>query len=171
MYFKMTRLGFQAEPSHQCEHPTARIRNSKPTLKIWGEPCSHWRLSSGSAQDFLSWALSRCNTAMELCFNYTKLLSVRRSLAQVTIKWWFKWFFKYIAKNISWIKLLHSKKYGLSWCKLCHIEPVWNAPIQQCVIKNYTLTFCAQMLCLGFPVSFWKGHRTRIHIIHQYIPV
>ena len=30
------RFGFQAEPelSHECEHPAARIRNFKPTLKI-----------------------------------------------------------------------------------------------------------------------------------------
>ncbi len=30
------RLGFRAEPelSHKCEHPAARIRNVKPTLKI-----------------------------------------------------------------------------------------------------------------------------------------
>ena len=46
------RLGFRAEPelSYKCEHPAARIRNSKPALKIRAEPCSHWRLSSGSAQ-------------------------------------------------------------------------------------------------------------------------
>ena len=57
------RLGFQSEPepSHQCEHPAARIRNSKPALEIWAEPCSHWRLSSGSAQNFLSRALSRAS--------------------------------------------------------------------------------------------------------------
>ncbi len=31
-----TRLGFQAKPklSHNCEHPTAPIRYSKPALKI-----------------------------------------------------------------------------------------------------------------------------------------
>ncbi len=29
------------ELSHKCEHPAARIRNSKPPLKIRAEPCSH----------------------------------------------------------------------------------------------------------------------------------
>ncbi len=41
-----------SEPSPSwatSKHP-AGCRNSKPTLKIWAERCSHWRLRSGSAQ-------------------------------------------------------------------------------------------------------------------------
>ena len=62
------------------EHHAAQIRNSNPTLEIWAELCSHWRLRSSSAQKLLSpaprWTSVKCPIVFRSYFELSREISI-----------------------------------------------------------------------------------------------
>ncbi len=163
------RLGFWAEPevSHECEHPAARIRKSKPTLKIWAKLCSHWKLRSSSAQARLRnfWAEPRA----EPVWNAPSWWS----LPGWRINYWYGMAFhrKYVSCHVSlermcfcvmeeWIMSLILK--GFATAALSLKQVFINRPT-----RNIHLFLIIEDLCYGFKFPCFL-ERTFI-LIHQNI--
>ncbi len=78
--FYKARLGLGSDPfsepelSHKCEHPAAQIEAQlRGSSRIRAEPCSHYWLSSSSAQNFLTGAQAETSVKRLYMFNESHL--------------------------------------------------------------------------------------------------